>query len=1252
MNTKTKINKYIIFVIFVLFTLNYIYAQPINDECSSAINLNNLANWCSANSQYGNTGATLSNLSGPACWSSSPSNDVWFQFTAIATAVNVIIRGQGTGSGTLNYPELAMYFGQCLGTMYEIECNEAILPNNGYTSIYSSGLTIGQTYYIRVDGKNNYMGAFQLCINNFSPPVMPGQDCITNSFLCNKNTISQSVLNGGGSDSDEGAGSCLDGGMGAITENNSSWYSWIAANNGTLTFTLHPNNPNDDLDFAVYELPGGNCASKVLLRCEAAYCGPGDSTGLNMSSTDIVEPAGCANGQNNFVKYIDMIVGKTYAILINNYTDNSVGIDNGFSFSFGGTVQFQGPEADFTYTATNYCLQGNSFIFTDNSIGALTYNWNFGSGASLAAANTIGPHTVTYNTSGIKTIVLTVSGTGGCEVITYKQIYISNPSVNLGNDIAICSGNSTILNAGTNYYSYLWTDGSTGQTLSVSNSGNYYVEVTDSVGCVASDTVSVAVNNAVVDIGADIFLCTGNSATLNAGVGFSSYLWSNGEITQTTIIDSTGIYWVKATDINGCIGYDTISVTINSNITSDFNVTSPVCIGYNSTLTYVGNAPPSSNFQWNFDNGTIISGSGIGPYQISWNDTGTYNISLIVSEGQCVSPETSHSVIVSSNPTATFSVNTPICKGESTIVNYSGNADSLATYSWDFDNANIISGTGNGPYELMWQDSGSYNISLTVSQNGCNSVPVSKNVIVNPLPASNFTVVSPICIGNNSVITYSGSVSANAIFQWNFNGGTVASGSGAGPFQVNWNNSGIYNVTLVVNDIGCTSSLTSVPVVVNPQALSTFSVTNPICVTQNSSIVYTGDADTSVSFLWNFNNATVIYGSGSGPYQLNWGNTGSYNISLTIIQDNCASLSTVHTVNVVPLPTSDFTVFSPVCVNEEITISYTGIADSSATFNWNFSNGIIASGSGKGPYQISWNNSGTYNIALVVQNNSECLSQETVMQVSVKAKPVIKFITDIDNGCVPLTVHFFDNSIPVPTNFFWDFGDGGSNHISTDQNPIYTFEQSGVYNVVLTVMTIDSICVGPYTFSKTINVNPIPDVDFYTNPETGSFENSTINFYSTSSNDITNWYWNFNDIASDENYSFQENPFHTFKNPGTFNVSLIASSDIGCLDSVSKKIIIKDIFTFYMPNAFTPDGDNINDSFGPKGRNVDSENYEMYIYDRWGEEIFRSQDVSLFWDGKVKGGKDAPIGVYAWLIITKEIEGRSHAYSGYVTIIK
>lgn len=394
------------------------FAQPANDECANAIEITDAREYCSGNGQYSNINASPSFI--------DTGNDVWFKFTARNFEVKITVNGS-PGSGTLQSPEIRLY-NACNGTQRTIET----LKDGNATIITGAGLVPGITYFIGISGTNNSTGTFKLCIENYQSEIKAGQDFTGASLICSVESIIREVnISGAGLNPNEAVGTCLDVQPGIdFSETNSAWYKWTAANDGTLVFTITPSK-RDDIDWVLYELgPEGNtqnpsasnsirCAAGegINQRCanEATYV----QTGLDFSATDLREASGCGTGQDGVVQFITMKKGYVYALLVNNASAGNNGFEIAFTDKAGkaGTGLFKGPSAKIRKVDNNLCTPNPSYTFSSEASDFTILQWYFGECASIAGSTNQNPGTVTYNSSGLKTVVLQVKNNDGCSVV-------------------------------------------------------------------------------------------------------------------------------------------------------------------------------------------------------------------------------------------------------------------------------------------------------------------------------------------------------------------------------------------------------------------------------------------------------------------------------------------------------------------------------------------------------------------------------------------------------------------------------------------------------------------------------------------------------------------------------------------------------------------------------------------------------------------------------------------------------------------
>lgn len=642
-----------------LLATTRLLAQPSNDACANAIALQSGTNLCSPVAAYTNVNATPSGFGAATCWGSA-SNDVWFTFTAIATDITITINGNQAPSagGTLLTPEAALYTGDCSGTINQLGCATASAGSN-IVDLYKGGLIIGQTYLIRVQGRNGQTGTFQICLNNYNSPAPPGSDCVSASILCDKSPFTVQSITGAGANNDEAAGSCL-GGLGTSSESNSTWFKWTCDQSGTLEFTLSPNNASDDLDFVVYELPNGinSCVGKTEQRCMAA----GDTrfpsrcmgvTGLRASSTDVTETSGCDDpAKDNFVSALNMVSGRSYALLINNFSATG----NGFSITFGGTGTFQGPRANFTATPATLCA-GETISLQESSsfaFGTITnYFWTFGVSATPATSTSRTPSAVQYLSAGTKSISLTVQTDKGCVVTRVANVQVDSccQTVNAINHTTshqnvVCplgnTGTATASQVGTSRfaYSFAWSNGRTTSQITGLTAGDYIVTVSNTI-CRIVDTVSIAQPPAW-EIAASITrpTCAGGQngaialTTVQGANGLPyRYNWNSSGFGTNARLNNlpNGTYTLTVRDNRNCdttLSYDVRELVLELD-SVNMTLQNPSCFGYSDGIinALVANGRPPFSYQW--ANGATTS-------QLTNLPQGVYTLTQIRDANLCV----------------------------------------------------------------------------------------------------------------------------------------------------------------------------------------------------------------------------------------------------------------------------------------------------------------------------------------------------------------------------------------------------------------------------------------------------------------------------------------------------------------------------------------------------------------------------------------------------------------------------------------
>ncbi len=412
---------------------------------------------------------------------------------------------------------------------------------------------------------------------------------------------------------------------------------------------------------------------------------------------------------------------------------------------------------------------------------------------------------------------------------------------------------------------------------------------------------------------------------------------------------------------------------------------------------------------------------------------------------------------------------------------------------------------------------------------------------------------------------------------------------------------------------------------------------------------------------------SAVADGGNGPtYLLNWDNgligNGPHTASPTAdtmyivyAEDPLGCLSENDTVFVSILPPLQVTTSGndSICSGNSITISATatGGSGNGYTYAWTENGNPIGTGQSITVTPSSTNT----NYCVTVTDDCETPSASDCLIMDFYLNPDVNFTADNVAGCYPVPVNFTNTtSSNLIGSSIWLFGDGNGSEDTLTTS--YTYQIPGCYDVTLTVTSPDG-CVSDTTIPQMICAYDYPDADFIMGPQPTNLYNTEINFSDQSFGTPLTYEWFFGDSiysgllgASDE-----QNPSFVFpdQDPGSYEVTLVVTNQYGCTDTTYQTVIIDGVYNIYVPNAFTPNGDGINDFFAPVGEGIDADNYELLIFDRWGELVYRSTDQGLSWGGTIKGVELAKPEVYVWKLVAKDrwTEDK-HQYIGHVTLVR
>ncbi|MEX2485747.1 MAG: gliding motility-associated C-terminal domain-containing protein [Brumimicrobium sp.] len=717
-------------------------------------------------------------------------------------------------------------------------------------------------------------------------------------------------------------------------------------------------------------------------------------------------------------------------------------------------------------------------------------------------------------------------------------------------------------------------------------------------------------------------LCNGSAdgeIDINASGGTGTLNYSlNGGAQQTSSIFTglvAGSYTVEVVDQNGCIDTEIVELDEPDVLTLNINTTDLSCFE-NSTggisITAGGGTP---NYQYSIDNGVSFSPSS----NFSFLSAGNYDIVLEDDNG-C--QEIGNAVINEPDALVITDINTTdpncyeSCDGSIDLTVDGGTTP--YTYNWF---GIPTPSTTNTAVDLC---DGEYGFEI-VDDNNCQVY--SEAEIFDPAEF----VLDSVQINNTSCFNdCDGEINVYAA-----DGVDFTINGGAPQPNGDFTNlcAGSYLVKITNND-GC-------------QIDTSFTITEPdeleMTLNSQNGVLCYGQTDT-----------LLAYGNGGTlPYTYNWSSGDITNYSFVSPTED-----TYYTVSITDVNGCQ-TVTDSVLIEVSEPLEATFTEDTTICANANVDLSIDGNG-GQPGYEYYWFNqnetSQSINIStdtseIYIASIADQCGQEIIdtINVNIFNDPDVSFFADEDVGCAPLEVEFTNTtaSSEIGDNCKWIVD--GTEYSGCD-GFTHTFIDPTCYDVTFQMETTDG-CDFEMVMDYAVCVVEDPIADFYPYPEEPTDLSNHVEFQNSSSGEDS-YNWNFDDYGT----STEENPQVTFtgvESGETVKACLKVTSVFGCKDEVCKPIYFKPEFMVHVPNAFTPDGDDVNNTFQPVfPPDVDITQYELLIFNRWGEVLFESRDYNVGWDGTY-GGKVAQDGVYIWKInLTEGNNNNKISLEGHVSLLK
>lgn len=791
---------------------------------------------------------------------------------------------------------------------------------------------------------------------------------------------------------------------------------------------------------------------------------------------------------------------------------------------------FDVPTADFSVSPNLECINEDITVeyIGDADLSMATFTWNF-SGGNASATSGPGPITVSWPTGGIPTITLSVSE-NGCTTSSSQDVTIEEP---LAAPVINCNSTPSSI-------TFTWNEvpGASSYMLSVLQgasgiqNGNSY-EVTglnpgdvveiqvEAVGtgpcgssfasadCVAENCPNVIIDLPVVNpICLDAFATIVDlDATLMGDDGTGTEAWSGPGIIDGVLgifdpsVAMVGNHVISYTYQQGnCTYNSSLTIIVNPQPTADFTAVSPICVDGTSTITFSGSAGAMATYDWSFDDGTIVSGIGAGPYEISFPTSGTKTISLRVTDNSCESELFTQTIEVEEPlPVPVIS-----CNSTNTSITFTWD-DIAGANGFDvvqiFGQAGILNGNN---YEITGLEPGdSARIRVIALDDGpCDNVAAELTCFAQDCPDIIVTInsVNALC-SNEGLQTLTASASAGmGTFTWS---GTGITDANAGIFDPSIVIDGTVTVSVVYTDGACTYTETS-DITVNNQPTAGFTAVSPVCIDENSNMIYTGTGGLDATYDWDFDGGTIVSGMGSGPYNISWSDGGTKTITLMVTEDGCPSEVFTQTVEVEePLPTPTISCDSD---NTSITFSWDDIPGAQGfDVELVFGQAGVINGN---TYEVTGlEPSDSVRIRVIALDDGPCGNTQSVLTcIAADCPDRVVEIADPGALCAdddPITLTAtIDGMAGTGTYIFT--GPGVVDGVAGTFNPALVAGNT----VTITATYTEDVCT--YTSSIQITVNAVPTANFAATSPICVDAASTVEFTGVASVDAT-YIWDFDD---------------------------------------------------------------------------------------------------------------------------------------------
>ena len=878
-------------------------------------------------------------------------------------------------------------------------------------------------------------------------------------------------------------------------------------------------------------------------------------------------------------------------------------------------------------------------IFIDVSSSFQQYKWSNGATTPSIRVSQGGNY------------VVTVSDINGC----MGQASIQTPNLPLptlkGNP-NFCLGDSTVLEVQGDFQQYQWSNNQTSSKITVKQAGNYSVTVTDKNGCKGQTAAQITVTPSLKPtIKGNLQFCIGDSINLAIQENFAQFAWSNGANVAETTVKQAGIYSVTVTDINGCKGSDTVQVKTTASLFLSIKGNTEFCTGDSTVLEVQGDF---QNYKWS--NGATSS-------TITVRQSGIYGVTATDRNG-CKS-QTQVTTTVSASLAVVIKGNPQFCVGDSTVLEVQGDFQS---YAWS---------NGANTAKTTVKQIGTYAVTV-VDRNGCkgqSNIQVTAHSTLFAAIKGNLQF----CSGDSTILAVQGDFTS---YSWS---------NGAKTPTLTVKTSGNYAVS-VTDKNGCTAG-TSAQVTATPSVVAVIKGNTSFCTGDNTNLEVVGDFQ---AYAWS---------NGAKTATITVNQAGIFSVTVTD-RNGCVGQTSVET-KVSPSLVVAIKGVLQFCSGDTVTLSTDGVFE-----NYKWSNGATTA-------TIKVAQTGDYAVSVTDKNgckgqaaaktrvfpsvqtafkidNPTCAGAangQIKVHIETGTPPYIfqwqqganmPTLTDLKAGQYVLIVRDSANCNhkdtfiltepkPIqaqlrmisPNCYGEKIGKARINHISGGTGGYTINWDNSPFDTIKTLPHIqDNMPVGRHNFS-------IKDRNGCLFEDTLSIYNNRLQLSLQLGNNALiplGDYLNINPIPNFKPLSFQWQVVgDSLKCPRCWDIDvqpiqkyatyiLRAQDSLNCAISDTLEVRVQNLKRVFIPNAFSPNDDDINDFFAVFGAKEVTKITVFKIFDRWGELVFEKQNIEpnaerMGWDGSFRGMRLSPA-VYVYYAVVEFLNGDRVVYAGDVGLVR